>query len=179
LSNNYFHLKIAFLIYLFFSKYIYKYIIRSMMPEHQDLMLGLCVFKVFFLSIIAYSAWMLACRAGVSKFNNKLVLGDIPYSVRDSLGYGIAGANNPVSSIEVESPLGSRSGFNNAEPPVFWNLGDVDTINKELRAAANLEFADARAELKAGVPSGTAVPTPSSGVSNFTDAQLLARSNGY
>ncbi len=93
----------------------------------DDLSLGLCIIKVLCLIVIAMSAHRIAYSneylvGGNGLYGNGLLSGQSP-------GYGTSSGLRYAQERE-------QSMFNNAEPPVFYNLGDAETIASELNAAA-------------------------------------------
>jgi hypothetical protein len=77
----------------------------------EGLVSALCVAKIVFYLVVALSVWRISQG---------------PRSVE--------GMGNIRSLTETQQSM-----FNNGEPPVFWNLGDVESVNKELQSATKKE----------------------------------------
>ncbi len=102
----------------------------------DDLCLGLCVIKVLCLIVIAMSLHKIA-------YSNEYMW-------------------NPPSALSLHDqsqlPLISHhashqvSSFNGGEPPVFWNLGDVESVNEELQNASKSTAPDFNTSNFAGQP---------------------------
>ncbi len=95
----------------------------------EDLALGLCIIKVLCLIVIAMGVHRIA-------YSNEYLVGDAGLYGKGQLsGQGYSyGTGAQLGFAQVRE----QSMFNNAEPPVFYNLGDADSINAELQAAAAL-----------------------------------------
>lgn len=82
----------------------------------DDLALGLCIIKVLCLIVIAMGVHKVAYA------NEYMWSPPSALNLQDQ-------SQNSLHSYQA-------SGFDNAEPPVFWNLGSVEAVDKELHAAA-------------------------------------------
>ncbi len=94
----------------------------------NDYALGYCLIKVICLIVIAISVHKLASSKEYMSGNNTLV-GAQRVSVPNSFGT----ANGVRFYSDVQQSM-----FNNAEPPVFWNMGSVEETNEALQAAASM-----------------------------------------
>ncbi len=61
-------------------------------------------------------------------FGNNGLIGNGPLS--SQVGFGTSGGNRFYTEAQ-------QSMFNNPEPPVFWNLGDVEATNAALQTAVH------------------------------------------
>lgn len=105
---------------LFFSTiFLHLYIHKNSSKMEDDLALGFCIIKVLCLIVIAMSVHKLA-------YSNEY------FESGRSGDMGASASMNPRHHHELE-----RSMFNNAEPPVFWNQGNAESINAALQAAAS------------------------------------------
>lgn len=87
---------------------------------------GFCVINTLCLIVIAVSVHRLASDS-YSYYGN--------YDTLNGPGM-LSNSSNPRYS-------GSRSDFDNGEPPVFWNMGSVDEVNDLLQSASHQTENDA------------------------------------
>ncbi len=92
----------------------------------NDFALGYCVIKIVCLIVIAMSVHKIAYSR---EYMNDGLVGNQQVSVPGSFGT----ANGVRFYGETQQSM-----FNNAEPPVFWNMGSVEDSNAALQAAASM-----------------------------------------
>jgi hypothetical protein len=92
----------------------------------EDLALGLCIIKVLCLIVIAMSVHKMAYSNEYFGTGGTLAGAGMAST---PLGYGTANGVNYLTETQ-------QSMFNNAEPPVFWNIGDLQAQDESLQSAA-------------------------------------------
>lgn len=98
----------------------------------EDLHMALCIVKVIALVVIATSLWSMV--SGGYGYASDFGVVPAPWD-----GSGSYGSSAGLYGTENSQAILQKGGFGNRyEPPVFWDIGDVTTVNEFQHQKANL-----------------------------------------
>ncbi len=125
----------------------------------EDLHMALCIVKVVALVVIASSLWSMVSGGGYGYASD---FGVKPSSWDGSGSYGTSAG---LYNVENSQAILQKGGFGNRyEPPTFWNIGDLSTVDQFQHQSSNLGIVS---YAEPAAPAPTAVPPTTGGFRGY------------